>query len=154
MNRKIILLVDDDYDDAEFFRWAMEGTEETFSVKFVDSGDAALHLLSELDSLPDLIILDAGMPKMNGWELLKHIKLDLRFANVPIIMMATSARIQGIEQADSLGAQAYIVKPSDFYQLKSIMEQLCVGIQTNLDATLETLRSTLPESIYTFNHIQ
>ncbi|MNR42257.1 hypothetical protein D3C85_1607540 [compost metagenome] len=86
--------------------------------------------------------------------MLKHIKKDLRFADVPIIMMATSARIQGIEEANSLGAQAYIVKPSDFYQLKSIMEQLCVGIQTNLDATLEALRSTLPESIYTFNHAQ
>lgn len=154
MDRKIILLVDDDYDDAEFFKWAMVGTEETFSVKFVDSGEAALRLLSELDSLPDLILLDAGMPKMNGWELLKHIKLDLRFGNVPIIMMATSSRAQGIDEAHLLGAQAYIVKPSDFYELKSIMQQLCAGIQTNLNATLEALRSTLPENIYTFHQIQ
>lgn len=154
MNRKIILLVDDDYDDAEFFKWAMVGTEETFAVRFVDSGDAALNLLSELDALPDLILVDAGMPKMNGWELLKHIKLDQRFGKVPIIMLATSSRPQGIEEAHSLGAQAYIVKPSDFYELKSIMEQLCIGIQTNLDTTLEALRSSFPESIFSFNQMR
>lgn len=151
MNKKIILLVDDDNDDAEFFKWAMVGTEETFAVKFVDSGDAALHLLSELDSLPDLILLDAGMPKMNGWELLKLIKLDLKFGNVPVIMMATSSRMKGIEDAQSLGAEAYIVKPSDFDELKMIMQQLCIGVQSNLKSTLEDIRSKLPENIYTFS---
>ncbi|QSW88440.1 response regulator [Flavobacterium endoglycinae] len=151
MNKKIILLVDDDYDDLEFFKWAMAGTEETFSLKFVDSGDAALRLLSGLEQLPDLILLDAGMPKMNGWELLKQIKMDHRFTKVPIIMMATSSRRQGIEQAKLLGAKAYIIKPSDFQELKSIMNQLCIGIQTNLDNTIASLRCNLPENIYNFN---
>ncbi len=154
MNRKIILLVDDDNDDAEFFKWALAGTEETFAVKFVDSGDAALKLLSELDSLPDLIVLDAGMPKMDGWELLKLIKLDSRFGNVPVIMMATSSRTKGIDEANSLGAAAYIVKPSDFGELKLIMQQLCIGVQTNLNAALEHMRSDLPNTIYTFSQIQ
>ncbi|WET02434.1 response regulator [Flavobacterium sp. YJ01] len=154
MNRKIILLVDDDSDDAEFFKWAMVGTEETFAVKFVDSGDAALNLLSELDSLPDLILLDAGMPKMDGWELLKLIKLDKKFGKVPVIMMATSSRIQGIDAAHSLGAAAYIVKPSDFNQLKLIMQQLCVGVQTDLRTTLEDMRSNFSNTIYTFSQTQ
>lgn len=151
MNRKIILLVDDDCDDADFFKWAMVGTEETFAVKFVDSGDAALRLLSELEPLPDLIVVDAGMPKMNGWELLKHIKMDLRLGNVPVVMMATSSRTQGIEEAHSLGAAAYIVKPSDFDVLKMIMKQLCIGVQTNLKNTLQDMHSSLPSNIYTFN---
>ncbi|PWB20678.1 response regulator [Flavobacterium sp. HTF] len=151
MNKKIILLVDDDCDDAEFFRWAMKGTEETFAVKFVDSGDAALNLLSELDSLPDLILLDAGMPKMDGWELLRLIKLDSKFGNVPVIMMATSNGVKGIGEAHSLGAEAYIVKPSDFSELKLIMQQLCIGVQANLKNTLESMRSNLPENIYTFS---
>ncbi|WDF61817.1 response regulator [Flavobacterium sp. KACC 22758] len=151
MNRKIILLVDDDCDDAEFFKWAMVGTEESFAVKFVDSGDAALDLLSQLDSLPDLILLDAGMPKMNGWELLKLIKQDLRFGEIPIVMMATSSRMKGIDDAHSLGAEAYIVKPSDFDELKQIMQQLCIGVQTDLKSTLAAMRSNLPENIYTFN---
>ncbi|MBZ4034237.1 response regulator [Flavobacterium sp. 17A] len=151
MNRKIILLVDDDCDDAEFFKWAMVGTEETFAVKFVDSGDAALQLLSELEPLPDLIVVDAGMPKMNGWELLKHIKTDLRLGNVPVVMMATSSRIQGIEEAHSLGAAAYIVKPSDFDELKMIMKQLCIGVQTDLKNTLDDMHASLPANIYTFS---
>jgi len=154
MNRKIILLVDDDSDDAEFFKWAMVGTEETFAVKFVDSGDAALNLLSELDSLPDLILLDAGMPRMDGWELLKLIKLDSRFGSIPVVMMATSSRKQGIDAAHSLGAEAYIVKPSDFNELKLIMQQLCIGVQTNLKTTLENMHSNLPNNIYTFSQIQ
>ena len=151
MDRKIILLVDDDFDDAEFFKWAMRGTEETFAIKFVDSGAAALHLLSELDSLPDLILLDAGMPKMDGWELLRLIKLDLKFGNVPVIMMATSTGVKGINEAHSLGAEAYIVKPSDFIELKMIMQQLCVGVQTDLKSTLESMCSNLPETIYLFS---
>ncbi len=151
MDRKIILLVDDDFDDAEFFKWAMKGTEEAFAIKFVDSGDAALQLLSELDSLPDLILLDAGMPKMNGWELLKLIKQDLKFGNVPVIMMATSNALKGIHEAHSLGAEAYIVKPSDFSELQVIMQQLCVGVQTDLKSTLESMHSNLPENIYPFS---
>lgn len=150
MNKKIILLVDDDCDDAEFFKWAMAGTEETFTIKFVDSGNKALMLLSELNPLPDLILLDAGMPKMNGWELLKLIKSDLRLGNIPVIMMATSTRTQGIDDAQSLGAEAYIVKPADFNELKSIMQELCMGVQTNLKSTLENLRSNLPQNIYAF----
>jgi len=150
MDRKIILLVDDDFDDAEFFKWAMKGIEEAFAIKFVDSGDAALNLLSELDSLPDLILLDAGMPKMNGWELLRIIKQDLKFGNVPVIMMATSNALKGIDEANALGAVAYIVKPSDFRELQSIMKQLCIGVQTDLKSTLESLHSNLPENIYPF----
>lgn len=151
MNKRIILLVDDDYDDTEFFKWAMVGTEETFSVKFVDSGKEALQLLSELPLLPDLILLDAGMPKMNGWELLKLIKLDQNLGDIPVIMMATSSRREGIEDAHSLGAAAYIVKPSDFAELKNIMQQLCTGIQTNLKSTLSSMSSDMPGNVYTFN---
>lgn len=151
MDKKIILLVDDDYDDTEFFKWAMEGIKETFAIKFVDSGDAALHLLSELESMPDLILLDAGMPKMDGWELLRLIKQDLKFGNVPVVMMATSSGMKGINDAHSSGAEAYIIKPSDYGELKLIMEQLCIGVQTNLKSTLETMRSNLPEKIYTFS---
>lgn len=151
MDRKIILLVDDDFDDAEFFKWAMRGTEEAFVIKFVDSGDAALNLLSELDSLPDLILLDAGMPKMNGWELLRLIKQDLKLGNVPVIMMATSTGVKGIDEAHSLGAEAYIVKPSDFSDLQLIMQQLCLGVQTDLKRTLESIQSSLPENIYPFS---
>ncbi|GAA6765501.1 response regulator [Flavobacterium johnsoniae] len=151
MNRKIILLVDDDCDDAEFFKWAMAGTEETFAIEFVDSGDAALQLLSELKSLPDLILLDAGMPKMDGWELLKIIKQEQRFAKVPVIMMATSSRMKGIDEAQFLGAHAYIVKPSDFNELKLIMHELCIGVQNDLTGTLQKMHSNLPKNIFTFS---
>ncbi|MFB9080101.1 response regulator [Flavobacterium procerum] len=150
MDRKIILLVDDDFDDAEFFKWAMKGTEEAFAIEFVDSGEAALRLLSELESLPDLILLDAGMPKMNGWELLRIIKQDLKFGSIPVIMIATSNALKGIDQAHSLGAAAYIVKPSDFGELRSIVQQLCTGVQADLKSTLESMHSNLPENIYPF----
>jgi CheY-like chemotaxis protein len=154
MDRKIILLVDDDSDDAEFFKWAMKGTEESFAVEFVDSGDAALELLSQLNALPDLILLDAGMPKMDGWELLKLIKQDLKYGNIPAIMIATSSAIKGMDEAHSLGAEAYIVKPSDFKDLKLIMQQLCVGVQNNLKNTLELMRSSFPQNIHIFTSIQ
>lgn len=151
MNKKIILLVDDDCDDADFFKWAMVGTEETFTVKFVESGDKALRLLSGLDPLPDLILLDAGMPKMNGWDVLKLIKVDQRLGSIPVIMMATSSRKEGIDDANSLGAEAYIVKPADFSEFKLIIEQLCTGVETNLRNALASLSLNLPQKIYTFN---
>ncbi|GGF29543.1 response regulator [Flavobacterium limi] len=149
--KKIILLVDDDCDDAEFFKWALVGTEDTFTVKFVDSGHDALQLLSNLDPLPDLILLDAGMPKMNGWDLLRLIKQDQRLGNIPVIMIATSSRKEGIDDAHSLGAEAYIVKPSDFDELKLIMNQLCAGVQEDLRNSLQNMSSNLPERIYTFS---
>lgn len=148
--KKIILLVDDDSDDAQFFKWALAGTEETITVKYVESGAEALNLLSGLESLPDLILVDAGMPKMNGWELLKLIKLNKQLGGIPVVMMATSSRMKGIDEAGSLGAEAYIIKPSDFEQLKLIMQQLCMGVQTNLHDTLENISAGSPENIYIF----
>ena len=69
-------------------------------------------------------------------------------------MMATSSAVKGIGEAHSLGAEAYIVKPGDFTQLKVIMQQLCIGVQTNLKDTLEAMRCNLPQNIYTFTSIQ
>ena len=145
------MLVDDDSDDAEIFEMAVKHTADYITFEYSGGGSEALNrLTSTAFSLPDLILVDAGMPKMNGWELLKNIKADDRIAKVPVIMIATSSRMEGISLAQNLGAEAYFIKPSNYDDLKSIMKNLCSGLRTDLKAKLLSMQSDSPRYIFVF----
>lgn len=149
MNR-IILLIDDDRDDAVLFAEAFSALGGNISFSCVESAAEGLHILSGMEMLPSLILLDAGMPRINGWEFLTLIKKDPRYTKVPIVMTATSSRQDGIRLAGDLGALAYMVKPSDFNDLKWLMQQLCSGLDGFLDETLFRLHQARPDHLFFF----
>ncbi len=60
---------------------------------------------------PDLILLDVLMPEMNGYQVLEELKRDERTRHIPVIMMTVKFRKEDIEQAVSLGAADYLIKP-------------------------------------------
>lgn len=101
-----ILLVDDEKDIVEFLQYNLE--LEGFEVITAYDGEAALNKLIEN---PDLIILDIMMPKINGFETCKKIRLTKNFENTPIIFLTAKSsetdEIKGLE----LGASDYIQKP-------------------------------------------
>ncbi|KRD12405.1 hypothetical protein ASE21_00390 [Flavobacterium sp. Root901] len=150
MQRKTILLIDDDSDDAEFFADALSGFVEDIILRCAEGGGQALQLLPDMETLPELILLDAGMPKMNGWECLKLLKEDSRFKEIPVIMTATSSRRQGIDEARVLGAEAYIIKPFDFNDLKYLIQSICSGLEGRLEEVLSALESEKPQTIFFF----
>lgn len=121
-----ILLTDDDADDKEFFADAVADIHLNFPIEYCENGLQLLNRLydKELDT-PDIIFLDLNMPVMSGFESLKQIRDDAKFKNIPIIAIySTSATEDGIKNTFGLGANAYIVKPTDFNDLKKLLKKV------------------------------
>lgn len=121
-----ILLTDDDVDDREFFADAMTDIHLNFPVEFCENGLELIHRLYDKNlGTPDIIFLDLNMPVMSGFESLKQIRDDAKFKDIPIIAIySTSATEDGIKNTFGLGANAYIVKPTDFNDLKKLLKKV------------------------------
>jgi Response regulator containing CheY-like receiver, AAA-type ATPase, and DNA-binding domains len=121
-----ILLTDDDADDREFFADAVADIQLNFPIEFCENGLELLNRLYDKNlSVPDIIFLDLNMPIMSGFESLKQIRDDSIFKDIPIIAIySTSATEEGIMNTFGLGANAYIVKPTDFNDLKKLLKKV------------------------------
>lgn len=106
MEGKIILLVDDDLTLLEMYEDRLRA--EGFEIVQATNGEEALKKARE--KKPDLIILDIMMPKVNGFDVLKNLRADEEYRNIPIIVL--TALIQDVDrvQGKKLGATDYIVK--------------------------------------------
>ena len=114
MKTSQIVLVDDDIDDRTIILDAITQLSSATNVSCAENGEALLQLLNEVkavNQLPDLIILDLNMPKMNGTETLKNLEKDNRFKDITVVIYSTSLSPQEKEVCIQLGAQAYITKP-------------------------------------------
>jgi len=112
-----ILLADDDKEDQLILSDAFEQIGITNVVHFVDNGENALRHLEQCfqeNALPQLIILDLNMPRMNGTQTLRLAKKDERFKHIPIIIYSTSLNNIEKDECIRLGAHSYIIKPLTF----------------------------------------
>lgn len=95
VNRQgVILLVEDDEDDIEFFNSALDSLQTSFALDVVTNGSDVLDRLNSLhakNSLPCLIILDVNLPGLNGKEVFKLIRHNPNYANIPIVIFTTSS---------------------------------------------------------------
>ncbi|GGB78784.1 response regulator [Deinococcus soli (ex Cha et al. 2016)] len=77
-------------------------------------GQQALTLLRAAEVLPDVILLDVNMPRMNGFEVLQALKDDPQLRLIPVVMLSTSEARDDITTAYTLYASSYLVKAQDF----------------------------------------
>jgi two-component system alkaline phosphatase synthesis response regulator PhoP len=101
-----ILLVDDERDIIEFLRYNLENNG--FEVVIAYDGAEALNLLPQN---PDLIVLDVLMPKMDGYEVCKNIRMMKNYRHIPIIFLTAKAAEYDEVHGLNLGANDYIKKP-------------------------------------------
>jgi DNA-binding response OmpR family regulator len=103
-----ILIVDDDLDLINLVeRWLQrEGHKVTHEV----SGNAALAALAA-DPLPDLVLLDVMLPRIDGFAVLKRLRAEPRTKDLPVIILSSFDRDQDVARGLELGANDYIVKP-------------------------------------------
>jgi CheY-like chemotaxis protein len=94
-----------------------------FEVSTVGDGVEALQMLEE--SLPDLVILDGMMPKMDGLEACRRLKTNPRTANLPVIMLSARSQLTDEEAGRQAGAIGYITKPFDAPTLGKEIERIC-----------------------------
>lgn len=106
MNKKKILLVEDDETLAGVYHSRLE--LEGFDVLDVTDGEKALS--TALDYKPDLILLDAMMPKISGFDVLDILRNTPETANIRIVMLTALSQSKDKERAEQLGVDDYLVK--------------------------------------------
>jgi CheY-like chemotaxis protein len=137
------LLIDDDADDSELFREALEETDATIALHCAVNGEEALKRLKEIPK-PSLVFLDINMPRMNGWECLKRMKHTPEYEDIPVIMYSTSSNQREVDIAADLGALSFFTKPHSYRDLKKMMTNVVEKVRSG---TLESLQiKTSPSS--------
>jgi two-component system response regulator len=127
-----ILLVEDNPRDAELILRALNKNNLANNVLIASDGAEALDFFfcrgnyanRDMTHYPKIVLLDLKLPKVSGLELLKIVKEDDRTSHIPIVVLASSAEVPDIEEAYSLGANGYVVKPVDFDQFSIAMNRL------------------------------
>ncbi|MFA6255496.1 MAG: response regulator [Patescibacteria group bacterium] len=104
--KKLILLVEDDEFLAELY--ATKLNLEGYEVALATDGEKGLKMVKE--KMPDLILLDIILPKMDGFEILKNIKADKALRNLPVILLTNLSQKDEIKKGLDLGANDYLIK--------------------------------------------
>ena len=129
---KVILLVEDNPDDAALTLRALKKNNIMNEVIVARDGVEALDYLhgsgeyTERDvfDLPQLILLDLKLPKLDGLEVLKRVRADERTALQPVVVLTTSVEEQDVVSSYKFGANSYIRKPVDFDRFMEAVRQL------------------------------
>jgi CheY-like chemotaxis protein len=118
---KPILLVEDNPNDLELTLIALERSNLANEVIVVRDGAEALDYLNCVGEWtkraagnPAVVLLDLKLPKIDGLEVLRHIRSTDRLKSMPVVMLTSSSEEQDLLRSYELGVNAYVVKPVDF----------------------------------------
>ena len=115
-----IVMADDDEDDRELFKEALEKTGRDIHLQFAEDGKRLIDLLSGRATPPDLIFLDLNMPHKSGLECLTEIRNSALLKHVPVVIYSTSSSMKDVNDTYDHGANLYIRKPNSFSELQQI----------------------------------
>ena len=117
-----ILLADDDMDDCNFFKKALQTVPLLTQLTTVHDGEQLMkYLFENSEHLPHVLFLDINMPRKNGFECLSEIKLNEKLKDLPVVMFSTSNSQDNISILFKTGADLYIRKPSNFTKLVQVI---------------------------------
>ena len=152
----VVLNVEDNLDDRLLLKHAWRKSRPNFELRFAEDGEAALDYLLARGQyadrgqhpVPNLILLDLKMPRMDGFEVLQWLKHDSACKHIPVAIFTSSTNTDDIRRAANLGANCYVAKPLGYETLVSFMyrlDSLLHEKQENISAAL----SALPECCIT-----
>ena len=132
MDTKTILLVEDNPSDVALTKRALEKSRISNKLIVAEDGTEALDYLfctgrhAERDpyDLPTVVLLDLKLPKVDGMEVLKQIRLNEMTRRLPIVVMTSSMEDVDVASAYDNGANSYIRKPVDFHQFAEAVNHL------------------------------
>lgn len=132
MPKKIILLVEDNPDDEELTLRALKKNNILNEVVVAHDGVEALDFLfatgsyagRDITIIPQVILLDLKLPKVNGLEVLRQLRADARTKFLPVVILTSSSEEADIVNGYHLGANSYVRKPVDFTQFMEAIRQL------------------------------
>lgn len=115
---KKVLIVDDEQDIVESLQFVLEAAG--FECFCAYNGEEGLNLAKEV--LPDLIILDVMMPKINGFKICRLLKYDSKYKNIPILMVTARSQEEDKLIGEETGVDEYITKPFDLEEIVKKVE--------------------------------
>lgn len=132
MNDRIILLVEDNPDDEALTIRALKKNNILNEVVVARDGAEALDYLfgrgaysgRDPEELPELVLLDINLPKLNGLQVLEQIRANPLTELLPVVMLTTSSQEQDLLHSYRLRANSFIRKPVDFAQFMEAIRQL------------------------------
>ena len=132
MSDKVILLVEDNSDDETLVLRAFQKSNILNEVVVVRDGVMALDYLFATgeyagrnpNDLPEIVLLDLKLPKVNGLEVLRRLRADERTCFLPVIVLTSSDEECDIVESYKLGTNSYICKPVDFIRFTEAVRQL------------------------------
>ena len=126
-----ILLVEDNPDDVDVTKVALEQNSVDTELVVADDGVIAIEILRKegehtSEETPDLILLDLNLPRKTGFEVLEELKSDPDLKSIPVVVLTTSDDVRDVTVAYQLHANSYVVKPVDLMEfigaVKGIIE--------------------------------
>ncbi len=124
-----ILLVEDNPAEALLTQEAFKQSTLSNNLFIVEDGELALDFLHNRNDYqdavtPDLILLDLNLPKIDGREVLAHLKVSDRLSRIPVIVLTSSELDKDVLSCYDNGANSYIVKPMDLDKFIKIVESI------------------------------
>ena len=124
-----VLLVEDDLEDAGMTIDALRQGEVPCRIHLVRDGEEALEFAFRRGKfrrapLVDLILLDLGLPKLNGRDVLVQLKADGALQRIPVVILTSSLTHREILERENLHVESYLTKPVDFDQFRSVVKSL------------------------------
>lgn len=131
MEPVIIHYADDDTDDLQIFKNAVDKSTERIALHTYNKGEEFLKNIKNNSSGKQIVFLDINMPGKSGFEVLKEIRRDDTLKKMPVIMYSTSSDDTSIAVSKEIGATMYAVKPVSFSDLKNLIKK-AISIDWNL----------------------
>jgi len=131
--KNLVLLIEDNPDHTELFERSLQRHPLVDRIVHLTNGDEALEYLFErrnipntyIPPLPDLILVDLRLPKVDGLEVVKRIKQDKSLQHIPVVVVTSSNAERDIEIALENHANSYLVKPVTFQEITRMVQDIC-----------------------------
>ncbi|WP_264520559.1 response regulator [Flavobacterium sp. N1994] len=121
-----ILFIEDDTIEVMKFNRVIAALGLTHQIIESNNGDSALAILETKENLPDIILLDLNMPKLNGIEFLTILKKDPVLRYIPTIILTTSSNFKDVKECYKIGIAGYLLKPLKYedyvYKIQKLLD--------------------------------
>lgn len=130
-NLRPILLAEDNPNDVELIITALKSARLANEIVVTSDGEQALDFLyrrgkyaGRIGTMPAVVLLDLKMPKVDGREVLRQIRIDPQLSGLPVVVLTSSREESDLLQSYQLGVNAYVVKPVEFEEFITAVAKL------------------------------
>lgn len=119
-----ILLIEDDQDDVDLLKEALDDNDFPHIMDVVKDGGLVAAYIEKCVVHPDVIVLDFNLPRVHGKELIRRFKATPVFKNIPLVILTTSSARVDMDYAYREGADKFLIKPSSVQGLNEVVSAI------------------------------